>query len=115
MMNASSIAICPPRFLPGRLTRARVPFRPLLVVAIPSQQQRVERVRHRLPSSPGTQPDEQKNMANQANTRKKFAMTVPAQPSMAAMSPAHLHAMAAAYNPECMAHASTLSTISPVP
>jgi hypothetical protein len=33
MMNASSIAICPPRFLPGRLTRARVPFRPLLVVA----------------------------------------------------------------------------------
>nr|DAL39762.1 MAG TPA_asm: hypothetical protein [Caudoviricetes sp.]DAQ28453.1 MAG TPA: hypothetical protein [Caudoviricetes sp.] len=54
-MNASSIAICPPRFLPGRLTRARVPFRSLLVVVIPSQQQRVESARHPLPSSPGTQ------------------------------------------------------------
>ncbi|MCI4078741.1 hypothetical protein MM809_39250, partial [Klebsiella pneumoniae] len=91
--------INPPRFLPGRLTRARVPFRPLLVVAIPSQQQRVERVRHRLPSSPGTQPDEQKKMANQATTSKKFkVMTAGTTVDGRNVTRAQLHAMAAAYN-----------------
>jgi hypothetical protein len=99
-MNASSIAICPPRFLPGRLTRARVPFRPLLVVAFPHNNNALSACVTPAIITGNSKPASKRTWQAQ-QTRKKFRVAVSGNTvDGREIQPQHLRDAAANYNPE---------------